>query len=441
MAEETYNTLETVATQEISSNDSIINSLKNDLQSNLQIVNSIQEVDLNNTNNISNLFNDVKANITNSLSTINSLEVTSTTDSSLLNELKTDLTNNLNTINSLEASSITDTSTISDALKQQLDKTAATLTSLETPKPNLSNITLNDNGTFSFNNKELSNEELTEIFDYTNISDESKRKIIEGIFKSKTVTINGVKYPTKLNENGALVSKDGKTTLKKSKLKKLFGEEGYKALVLKTTKKVTITDNGLKVTDKEKAVKLDLSKKEHLDSTSTKEKKKSNKKKVTSNYTPTMAYVPSSSYTPSNSTATTPTYTANSGYDSYNSSENYGENTTTDNDNSFTFKTQIGNGDVILVDFDALLNELDNLKNLKGKLTNVVTSYTTTINNIATSTSWSGDDKDYFVTQKKSYSNNLSDFETILEEFITALDNYYQNYTKLENELASKTIS
>lgn len=457
ISNETVNSLETISVNNVSDSSNLINQLKENMASSLNTINTLQTSTSYNVDNAS-FFNELKTNLNNSLETVNAIEkanIGNETSTNFFSDLKGKIENNIAVVNSLDTNTIDNNSTtIIENLKQELFNNVNSIDDLvasgatDVLKPTIESIKLNNDGSFSFNDKKLSNDELSEIFDYTKIKDEKQRSYVEGIFKSKTVTINGVKYSTKLNEKGQLVSKDGKHTIKRAKLEKLFGEIGYKALVLKTTKDITVTDDKLKVKNKDKKVTLDLSSKERLDdkktSTSIKEKKKGNKK---SSAASVAVGSPSSSYGGSYSSSYSGSYSGGgSSYSTDTSTYTEGNNNSNinsdgNNDQVFQFKTQIGNGDVILVDFSGLSTAIDNLKSLKGNLTSVVTSYNDDIGEISGNDFWTGDDKDFFVTQKKTYSSNLSDFESTLDEFITCLENYNETYTNLENTLAAKTIS
>ena len=53
---------------------------------------------------------------------------------------------------------------------------------------------ISENGTMSIDGKVATNEELQNYFDYTKYEDKEAARMVEGIFKSDTVTINGVTY-------------------------------------------------------------------------------------------------------------------------------------------------------------------------------------------------------------------------------------------------------
>ncbi len=328
--------------------------------------------------------------------------------------------------------------------------------------PNIKDIIINNDGSFSYNNKKLLNNQLQQIFDYTKYDNGVLKTRVEGIFTHDVFKIGNITYPTTLNKNGDLVSVDGKNIITHKELEKIMGPS-YKALLCKTTKNITITpENKIIINDKVKKSLLDLtekSKKNQITNTATNNKAKKivkedeknqatkshNKTTVTPSISPISTALPPSQATTisTNTQETTQSSTASNNKEEAQktSTPNSSSSTSSVSTNLMEFTTTTGNNEIISVDFDGLNNIIDDLKKKKAQLSTICENYQSQITSLSTSNVWEGADKDYFITQKNTYALNLEDLVSTFLTFIECLETYQENYTNLENTLSAKTIS
>ena len=292
-------------------------------------------------------------------------------------------------------------------------------------------------GTMSIDGKVATNEELQRYFDYTKYTDKESARMVEGIFKSNTVTINGVIYKAELNKNGEMESLGGTRRLTQEEIRSYFGDKGYEALVCKTTKDVSIGADG-KIEIKDRAVKVDITIAEPYSSNTN---MTNNAATSTTNGTQSRISDPKSKKSKSSAGGVGGGYSGGGGggYSGGSSGSGSGGGTNSGVD---TGEIEEAGTPVIMVDFASLESIRDEIGTLKTQLDEVCQEYGGTINTLSgDSSAWSGPDKDAYVTQKKGYVTNIEQVSSTLNEFYNYLDTCYNNYQTLESELAAKEIS
>lgn len=338
-----------------------------------------------------------------------------------------------NTTDTSSTETTSETSTIADAETTS----PSTRTSVE------HQMKIESDGTMTIDGKVATNEQLEEYFDYTKYSDQQSAKMVEGLLKSDTVTINGVAYKAELNQNGEMESKDGTSRLTQEEIKGYFGDKGYEALVCKTTKNVTVDENGkIKIEDREEQVKLNIA--EPVVNTNTSNsantsnqaqqeqaKEKSDTDQITS---------PSSGGHSGGSSSGGGYSGGGGGYSGGSSSGGSLSSGGADSPNEE--EVEDPGTPIIMVEFGQLEAIRDELQTLKGQLTGVTDDYGSTINGLSgNSSAWSGADKDKYVSQKKGYVTNIGQVSSTLDAFVGYLDTCVNNYKELEAKLAAKQIS
>lgn len=301
-----------------------------------------------------------------------------------------------------------------------------------------------EDGTMSIDGKTATNEQLQSYFDYSKYDDSTSAKMVEGIFKSDTVTINGVAYKAELNANGEMVSLDGKTKLTQEEIKSYFGDKGYEALICKTTKDVSVDEDG-KVTIKDKEDKVDI-KITSPDTGINKSNSASNFSDIVSNKsTQSKIKSPSGGSSGGSSGGGGGGGSRSGGGGGGGSSSGGGGGTSSGGSSSGGGKTdevEAASTPVIMVDFGALEGIRDGLQSLSSQLQEVSDGYTATVNGLAGDTSaWAGMDKDAYIQQKKGYSTSVGQVAGTLNSFVSYLDTCLTNYQQLESTLAAKQIS
>ena len=309
-------------------------------------------------------------------------------------------------------------------------------------------------GTLSINGQVASNESLESYFDYSNYSDKEAAKMVEGIFNSDTVTINGVTYKVELNENGEMVSLDGTKRLTQEELRSYFGDKGYEALVCKTTKDVTIDENGkITIKDREEKVKITIQE-QAIDAVSnvsnnssinnTKSNTPKSKQAKISDKASGLSY-PVGGYSGGGGGGYSGGgggYSSGGGGGHSGGSSSGGSNSNGNKSKTEDKEVEEAGTPVIMVDFAKLGQIRDDIQQLKTKLSEVCDDYNGTINGLAgDGSAWSGVDKDEYISQKKGYATNIGQVSTTLNSFAEYLDTCYNNYEQLESKLAAKEIS
>lgn len=311
---------------------------------------------------------------------------------------------------------------------------------------------IHDDGELTFNDTTATNDQLESYFDYSTYSDSKEASMVEGIFKSNNVTINGVTYKAELNQYGEMISADGKTLLTKDQIKKYLGEKGYEALVCKATKDVEIQDNKVTIKDRKEKVKIDLSGKGYTDP---EEGKEDEKEKPT---TPPVG-VTSGGGSHGGSSGGGGSYSggSSSGGGSY-SGESSSDSSGTSSDSSsskepeqeqakedpnpYGFKAKQSGNDIIVVEFEQLGAIRDELQTQKANLSSITESYQGTVDGLSgNNDAWDGVDKEAYITQKKGYATSISEVSNTLTAFVDYLDTCLTNYEELEKRLAAKEIS
>jgi len=305
-------------------------------------------------------------------------------------------------------------------------------TRTETP----TEIKIASDGSITVDGKPATNEQLEEYFDYTKYTDKQSARMVEGLLKSDTVTINGVSYKAELNQNGEMVSTDGTKRLTQEEIKGYFGEKGYEALVCKTTKDVTVDENGkIKIQDREEQIKLniaepvfDTNKSNTATNTQAREKSDTDKIKAPS--------------TTGASSGGGGGYSGGGGGGYSGGSSGGGGLSSSGADSPNEEEVEDPGTPVIMVEFGQLEAIRDQLQTLKGQLSGVCGDYGSTIDGLSgNSSAWSGSDKDTYVSQKKGYVGNIGQVSSTLDAFVGYLDTCVNNYKELEAKLAAKQIS
>ena len=365
----------------------------------------------------------------------------------------------------------TGTETTGETPSQETETTTQEITETETNVPSISNTTSNNplpatssntsaisdaeatspntrtntaqelkiasDGSITIDGKPATNEQLEDYFDYTKYSDKNAAKMVEGLLKSDTVTINGVAYKAELNENGEMVSTDGTRRLTQEEIKGYFGEKGYEALVCKTTKDVTVDEDGkIRIKDREEQIKLKIAdpvvntNTSNTSNTATKDNKKTNTDNIKS---------PSGG---SSSGGGGGYSGGGGGYSGGGGSSGGGGLTSGGADSPSEEEVEDPGTPVIMVEFGQLEAIRDELQTLKGQLSGVCDDYGTTITGLSgNGSAWSGSDKDAYVSQKKGYVTNIGQVSSTLDSFVGYLDTCVNNYKELEAKLAAKQIS
>ncbi len=290
-------------------------------------------------------------------------------------------------------------------------------------------------GTISIDGHEATNEQLQEYFDYTKYSDKNAARMVEGIFKSDTVTINGVTFNAELNENGEMVSIDGTKKLTQEEIKSYFGEKGYEALVCKTTKDISIDENGtINIKDREEKVRITIAQ-PPLDTTPNAAANNSSSQEggsVQDKLKDPTAGV--------GATGGSGGYSGGGGgYSGGGGGGGYSDGGSSKPDDE---EIEEAGTPVIMVEFGKIEAIRDDILALKAQLKGVCDDYGNTINGLSSNgTAWSGVDKDAYIQQKKGYVTNIGQVSTTLDQFASYLDTCVNNYKQLESELAAKEIS
>ena len=294
-----------------------------------------------------------------------------------------------NTTDTSSTETTSETSTIADAETTS----PSTRTSVE------HQMKIESDGTMTIDGKVATNEQLEEYFDYTKYSDQQSAKMVEGLLKSDTVTINGVAYKAELNQNGEMESKDGTSRLTQEEIKGYFGDKGYEALVCKTTKNVTVDENGkIKIEDREEQVKLNIA--EPVVNTNT----------SNSANTSNQAQQEQAKEKSDTDQITSPSSGGHSGGSSSGGSLSSGGA-----DSPNEEEVEDPGTPIIMVEFGQLEAIRDELQTLKGQLTGVTDDYGSTINGLSgNSSAWSGADKDKYV-----YIENVSSLKVKIKYVIT----------------------
>lgn len=332
-----------------------------------------------------------------------------------------------------------------DATSTEKTSETSAIADAETTSPSTRTSTepqmkIESDGTMTIDGKVATNEQLEEYFDYTKYSNQQSAKMVEGLLKSDTVTINGVAYKAELNLNGEMESKDGTSRLTQEEIKSYFGDKGYEALVCKTTKNVTVDENGkIKIADREEQIKLkiaepvvDTNTSNTASNTTKTDDKKSDTDKIKS---------PSSG-------GRSGGHSGGGGYSGGGGSYSGGGNSSGGSLSSGGGETpkeeevEDPGTPIIMVEFGQLEAIRDELQTLKGQLSGVTDDYGSTINGLSgNSSAWSGADKDKYVSQKKGYVTNIGEVSSTLDAFVGYLDTCVNNYKELEAKLAAKQIS
>lgn len=344
----------------------------------------------------------------------------------------------------------TETSTSSETTSSSSETTS---TGTETTTPTASNTSTNQqpqmkikaDGKMEYDGQVMTNEKLQEYFDYNSYTNETDKKMVEGIFSSNNVTINGVTYKAELNENGEMVSVDGKSVLKKEEIKAYLGDKGYEALVCKSTKDVKIEDGKIIITDRAEEVKINIEE----------DKEEEKEEEKTSNN--------SSEETEKEDVFKKASSSKSSGYSGGGGGGGYSgggggysgggggysgggggssSSGSIEEPNPYGFKTGTKGNSVIKVEFEQLSSIRDELSALRGQVGTISDDYSNTINGLGgNGDAWSGVDKEKYISQKKGYATNMGEIDSVLNEFVSYLDTCLTNYQQLESELAAKQIS
>ena len=321
---------------------------------------------------------------------------------------------------------------------------------------------IHDDGEITFNDKTATNDQLESYFDYSTYSDSKEASMVEGIFKSNNVTINGVTYKAELNQNGEMISADGKTLLTKDQIKKYLGEKGYEALVCKATKDVEVKDKQVIIKDRKEKVKIDLSGQGYtqIDPEDGKEEDKDKDKEQEEEKptTPPVGVAPGGgshggssggggSYSGGSSSGGG-SYSGGSSSDSSgtssgsSSSKEPEQEQAKEDPNPYGFKAKQSGNDIIVVEFEQLGAIRDELQTQKANLSSVTESYQGTVNGLSgNNDAWDGVDKEAYISQKKGYATNIAEVSNTLTAFVDYLDTCLTNYEQLEKKLAAKEIS
>ena len=351
---------------------------------------------------------------------------------------------------------------ISDVLEQQKNTTT---TENETPSTTTSQISdpstapnsrtsvpqemqITSNGTMLIDGKVATNEDLQNYFDYTKYSDTYTSKMVEGIFKSDTVTINGVTYKAELNSNGEMVSTDGSSRLTREEIEGYFGKKGYEALVCKTTKDISVDENG-NVSIKDRDIKNYItipSQPIDLLNTSNNTSSDAETKPATGSNSDIQGRINDPL-----TAALTPAaggggggYGGGGGGGSYGGGGGGGSSGGGSGGSSSPDAGEVEQAGtpIIMVEFDKLSAIRDDLTSLKSQLSGVCDDYNGTVNGLSSNNdAWNGVDKDKYISQKKKYASNINQVSKTLDSFVGYLDTCVGNYQKLESELASIQIS
>ena len=351
---------------------------------------------------------------------------------------------------------ITTTATASEGTISNTAATSANVRTNTVPEMKIAT-----DGTMSIDGKVATNEDLQNYFDYTKYDDKKVAGMVEGIFKSDTVTINGTTFKAELDANGEMVSVDGTKRLTQEEIRKYFGDKGYEALVCKSTKDVEVDENGnIIIKDRKEKVNIKLSEPysssannssinaannassntatNDAKKTSEKEKDKDKQARISS---PTGG----SSGGGGHSSGGGGGYSGGGGnYSGGNSSggNSSGGNSGSKKGDGKTDEVEKASTPVIMVDFGQLESISGSLKSLGGQLNTVCDDYSGTIGGLSNDGSaWSGVDKDAYISQKKGYTSNISDVSSTLNEFAGYLETCLNNYQQLESKLAAKQIS
>lgn len=338
-------------------------------------------------------------------------------------------------------SSVTTSNTPSSTSNTSVISNTATSSSSSTNKQ--PEMKISENGTMSIDGKVATNEDLQKYFDYTKYKDKEAARMVEGIFKSDTVTINGITYKAELNANGEMVSVDGTKRLTQEEIRSYFGDKGYEALVCKTTKDVTIDEDGkIKIADREKPFKIHI---EQLSDTTSNNMTNTadSRTNTATNGSNVQARISDPRSGGSSGGGGGGGYSGGGG-GSYSGGggTNSGTDTTGTTGKPDAEEVEEAGTPVIMVDFGTLGSIRDSLQTLKGQLSGVCDDYGGTINGLSgNGSAWSGVDKDAYISQKKGYVSNIGEVSSTLDSFVSYLDTCIDNYEQLESNLAAKQIS
>ena len=301
-----------------------------------------------------------------------------------------------------------------------------------------------EDGTISIDGKVATNEQLEKYFDYTNYSDKNAAKMVEGIFKSDTVTINGVTYKAELNANGEMVSVDGTKKLTQEEIKSYFGDKGYEALVCKTTKDVSIDENGkLSIKDREEPFKIRISQPSDKITPNVAMNNSSSKDKVKDSIQPKIKS-PTKGGSSGGGGGGGYSGGGGGGYSGGGGSSGGGSNGGSNggSDTPNPEEVEEAGTPIIMVEFGQLEGIRDEIQTLKTQLKGVCDDYGNTINGLSgNGDAWTGVDKDAYISQKKGYVTNIGQVSATLDQFASYLDTCVNNYKELESKLAAKEIS
>ncbi len=303
---------------------------------------------------------------------------------------------------------------------------------------------ISENGTISIDGKVATNEQLEEYFDYTKYSDKNAAKMVEGIFKSDTVTINGVTYKAELNANGEMVSIDGTKKLTQEEIKSYFGDKGYEALVCKTTKDVSIDEDGkISIKDRDKPFKIRISQPSDKITPNAAMNNSSSKDKVKDSV---QAKIKSPTEGGSSGGGGGGGYSGGGGsYSGGGGSFSGGganSGSTGGSEKPSEEAVEEAGTPIIMVEFGQLEGIRDEIQTLKAQLKGVCDDYGNTINGLSgNGDAWTGVDKDAYISQKKGYVTNIGQVSATLDQFASYLDTCVNNYKELESKLAAKEIS
>lgn len=302
-----------------------------------------------------------------------------------------------------------------------------------------------EDGTISIDGKVATNEQLENYFDYTKYSDKNAAKMVEGIFKSDTVTINGVTYKAELNENGEMVSTDGTKKLTQEEIKSYFGDKGYEALVCKTTKDVSVDEDGkISIKDREEKVKIRISQPSDKITPNAAMNNSSSKDKVKDSVQAKIKS-PTKGGSSGGSGGGGGGYSGGGGGGYSGGGGNSGSGSSSGSggsDSANPEEVEEAGTPIIMVEFGQLEGIRDEIQTLKTQLKGVCDDYGNTINGLSgNGDAWTGVDKDAYISQKKGYVTNIGQVSATLDQFASYLDTCVNNYKELESKLAAKEIS
>ncbi len=357
----------------------------------------------------------------------------------------------------------TNTSTVTNTPVQSISNTAETATNATSTTSAISNTaaattapnsritsdakaTIAEDGTISVNGAVATNQDLQEYFDYTKYDDSTSARMVEGVFKSDTIVINGVSYKAELNANGEMVSVGGTSKLTQEEIRSYLGDKGYEALVCKTTKDVSIDENG-KITIKDRDAKVnikiaqpnyDFGISNNSAANSATDAKDTNKASLQAKIKDPKDLGLKSGRSGGGGGG------GRSGGGGGGASGGGGGASgggVSGNPPKGDEATPAGTP-VIKVDFAQLDSIRNDLSSLKDNLNTICEDYSGTISALASNgDAWSGMDKDAYISQKKGYASNIGEVSKTLNEFVSYFDTSLQNYEKTEAELAAKEIS